>query len=173
MPVPLRVPRPGPNVGKVAQCLSHDPWGKAFFLLGPWMRHHRKPRKGTTNISAHPNIYIMEGTESPLLTHCLRLQAHNHIIADSTSIEGDSQIPIFMQSQVTVTNPDISKQHANSYCYSYAAFPQFISCWDYKCVYLKIVVTQWMWGRSCNLSNLWWLAWTWSLEVRAAFKICS
>lgn len=30
--VPLRVPRQGPNVGKVAQCLSHDPWGKAALL---------------------------------------------------------------------------------------------------------------------------------------------
>lgn len=45
--VPLRVPRPWPNVGKVAWCLSHDPWGEAFFLLDPWleMRHQRKPRK--------------------------------------------------------------------------------------------------------------------------------
>lgn len=32
------------NVGKVTQCLSHDPWREAFFLLGPWaaMGHERK-----------------------------------------------------------------------------------------------------------------------------------
>lgn len=49
------VPRPEPSVGKVAQCLSHDPCEEAFFLLDPWMemRRHRKLRKANQHIHTH------------------------------------------------------------------------------------------------------------------------
>lgn len=55
--VPLRVPRQGPNVGKVAQCLSHDPWGKAARPLRPRMEmwHQRKCKKGQRT---HPHVPI-------------------------------------------------------------------------------------------------------------------
>lgn len=55
--VPLRVPRQGPNVGKVAQCLSHDPWGKAALPLRPRMEmwHQRKCKKGQRT---HPHVPI-------------------------------------------------------------------------------------------------------------------
>lgn len=68
--VPLRVPRPGVNVGKVAHCLSHDPRGAAFFLLSSWMEmgHQMKPRKGATNMSAHPNTHVMAESETLLPT---------------------------------------------------------------------------------------------------------
>lgn len=48
--VPLRVPRPGLDVGKVTQCLSHDPGEEAFSLLDPWMEVGRH-RKGTPSAS--------------------------------------------------------------------------------------------------------------------------
>lgn len=45
--VPLRVPRPGPDVGKVAQCLSHDPRGSMIET-----EHHRKSSEGKMDVPA-------------------------------------------------------------------------------------------------------------------------
>lgn len=108
--VPLRFPRPGKNVGKVAQCLSHDPWEKAFFLLGPWMemRCHIKPKKGTTNTSTSQHtVHVTAGAEKPALTICVYLtqlsNCHSHC-------ENHSFIPIFMYLLVSAPHPFISKQ---------------------------------------------------------------
>lgn len=99
--VPLRHYRRGPNVGKVAQCLSHDPWGETIFLLGPRleMRHHRKPREVMTNISAHHDPYVAAGTETislspfacPQLLDCSLL----------CKCKDTSHIPIFMKVKAT------------------------------------------------------------------------
>lgn len=82
--------------------------------------------------------------------------------------EGNSQTPIFIHtspsSKLLVTVTPMLLSHSLSHVETKNMN---------VCVYLKIVVTQWMWGTSFNLSNLWWLVRTWSLEVMAAFKICS
>lgn len=49
--VPLRVDRPGPDVGKVAQCLSHDPRGFAIQL-----EHRRKCSEERSRFPAHPHM---------------------------------------------------------------------------------------------------------------------
>lgn len=68
----FKSPQARVNVGKVAQCLSHDPWGEAVFLLDPWMKmwHQRKPKKGTTNIATHPFRHVTPDTETLGLPVC-------------------------------------------------------------------------------------------------------
>lgn len=104
--VPLRVPRPGLNVGKVAHCLSHDPWGEAFFLLRSWMEmgHQIKPRKGATNITAHPNMHVMAESETLLLTVYVS-QHTNHLIAALALTMRIIHTCIYKWHQLIVTPP--------------------------------------------------------------------
>lgn len=107
--VPLRVPRPGPSVGKVAQCLSHDPWGEAVFRLDPWMEmwHHRKPRKGTINISAHPDMHVAAGTETQRLPVYVCL----HTLAASTLTVSIIRTFLFSSDSNTSTRLQAARYH--------------------------------------------------------------
>lgn len=55
-PAPLRVPRPGLSVGKVTQCLSHDPCEEAFLLLGPSLEMGMSPKTPGNGRPTHPRI---------------------------------------------------------------------------------------------------------------------
>lgn len=147
--MPLRVPRPGPSVGKVAQCLSHDPWGEAFFLLGPWMEmgHQRKSSKGWTNISAHPKMHATAGTQRVTASHYLFLHWHYCLIASSIlTVRIIYKFPILMHLQwqqhihtssysiplLTVTSVSFSHNR------SYVETKENLNV----CVYFKIVVLE-------------------------------
>lgn len=92
-----------------------------------------KIQEGTTNISAHPNMRIIAGNYTLRFPVCLGL----HVLR-------------------------CTRQQNNHIFYPWLQIPftvmaQFILCWDRNMnvyVSLKIVVTHWMWGRNCHLSNL-------------------
>lgn len=126
--VPLRVPRPGQNVGKVAQCLSHDPWEEAFFLLGPWleMTCHRKPK--TSNTSTRFNIEYMSRLWDTS-SHCPCLPAHNRLNAVLTERVIHKFLYSRIYTSVHIRSSPSNKPHFvhNCSCSPYVTFPQFIS----------------------------------------------
>lgn len=101
-----------------------------------------------------------------------RLCSPAHTCCKHFDCKHNSHIPIFMQ--VTATHPHVSKQHATvyCYCYSYATFPQFILKYECLCI-LKNSSDSVNVGQELRLVKALMLAWTRSLEVKAAFKIFS
>lgn len=161
---PLRVPRPGPNVGKVAHCFSHDPWEEAFFPLGPWMekRRHRKTQERDTPIGTcygcHRVCLMFTCTQQSQWDVSVITARNYYINANVSNTRKDNKATCHRTSYVSPLSLSHSLSRVRTKNMN-------------VCVNLKIVVSQRMWGRSCNSSNLQWLAWTWSLEVNAAFKM--
>lgn len=145
--VTLRVHRPGLTLGKSPSGFLMTPEGRlsSFWVL-EWRWDVRKSQREEVRLFQQ----------------------------SSYACKKNSHVVIMMLLQVTAAHPDVSKQHVST-----SAPPLSLShtlCHvETKntdvCAHLKIGWTEWMWGRSWNLSKLWWLAWARSLEVRADFNM--